>query len=51
MERFIKLSTFRYRPFRNAFNAILHMLLTIEQYSLIEWVHEKMILEGHSLTS
>jgi pentatricopeptide repeat protein len=48
VERFIKLSTFRYRPFRNAFNAILHTLLTIEQYSLIEWVHEKMILEGHS---
>ncbi|RCV42215.1 hypothetical protein SETIT_9G198700v2 [Setaria italica] len=48
VERFIKLSTFSYRPFRNAFNAILHTLLTIEQYSLIEWVHEKMILEGHS---
>ncbi|KAG2547990.1 pentatricopeptide repeat-containing protein At3g60050-like [Panicum virgatum] len=48
VERFIKLSTFRYRPFRNAFNAILHTLLTIDQYSLIEWVHEKMILEGHS---
>jgi pentatricopeptide repeat protein len=48
VERFIKLSTFIYRPFRNAFNAILHTLLTIEQYSLIEWVHEKMILEGHS---
>ncbi|CAN6317917.1 unnamed protein product [Urochloa humidicola] len=48
VERFIRLSTFSYRPFRNAFNAILHTLLTIEQYSLIEWVHEKMILEGHS---
>jgi len=48
VERFIKSSTFNYRPFRNAFNAILHTLLTIEQYSLIEWVHEKMILEGYS---
>ncbi|CAN6298861.1 unnamed protein product [Urochloa humidicola] len=48
VERFIKLSTFSCRPFKNAFNAILHTLLTIEQYSLIEWVHEKMILEGHS---
>ena len=26
----------------------VHTLLTIEQYSLIEWVHEKMILEGYS---
>ncbi|KAF8672480.1 hypothetical protein HU200_049694 [Digitaria exilis] len=48
VERFIKSSTFRYRSFRNAFNAILHTLLTIEQYSLIEWVHQKMIFEGHS---
>lgn len=48
VERFIKASTFNYRPFRNAFNAILYTLLTIEQYSLIEWVHEKMILEGYS---
>jgi len=48
VERFIKSSTFNYRPFRNAFYAILHTLLTIEQYSLIEWVHEKMILEGYS---
>ncbi|XP_062201576.1 pentatricopeptide repeat-containing protein At3g60050-like [Phragmites australis] len=47
VERFIKSSTFNYRPFRNAFNAILHTLLTIEQYSLIEWVHQKMLLEGH----
>ncbi|KAK3153005.1 hypothetical protein QOZ80_2BG0166390 [Eleusine coracana subsp. coracana] len=48
VERFIKSSTFNYRPFRNAFNAILHTLLTIQQYSLIEWVHQKMLLEGHS---
>ncbi|KAG8092192.1 hypothetical protein GUJ93_ZPchr0012g19043 [Zizania palustris] len=48
VERFIKSSNFNYRPFRNSFNAILHILLTIEQYSLIEWVHEKMIAEGHS---
>lgn len=48
VERFIQSSTFNYRPFRNAFNAILYMLLTIEQYSLIEWVHQKMLLEGHS---
>lgn len=48
VERFIKSSNFNYRPFRNSFNAILHTLLTIEQYSLIEWVHQKMIAEGHS---
>jgi pentatricopeptide repeat protein len=43
VERFIKSSTFNY-----AFNVILHTLLTIQQYSLIEWVHQKMLLEGHS---
>ncbi|WVZ59538.1 hypothetical protein U9M48_009663 [Paspalum notatum var. saurae] len=48
VQRFIRLSTFNFRPFRNAFNAILYMLLTIEQYSLIEWVHQEMLLEGHS---
>lgn len=48
VERFIKSSSFNYRPFRNSFNAILHTLLTIEQYSLIDWVHQKMIIEGHS---
>ncbi|KQJ97369.1 pentatricopeptide repeat-containing protein At3g60050 [Brachypodium distachyon] len=48
VERFIKSSSFNYRPFRNSFNAILHTLLTIEQYSLIEWVHQKMLMEGHS---
>ncbi|KAJ1294915.1 hypothetical protein BS78_01G182800 [Paspalum vaginatum] len=48
VERFIRLSTFNFRPFRNAFNAILYMLLTIEQYSLIEWVHQEMLLQGHS---
>ncbi|CAM0956542.1 unnamed protein product [Alopecurus aequalis] len=48
VERFIKSSSFNYRPFRNSFNAILHTLLTIKQYSLIEWVHQKMLMEGYT---
>ncbi|KAF7053519.1 hypothetical protein CFC21_061419 [Triticum aestivum] len=48
VERFIKSSSFNYRPFRSSFNAILHTLLTIKQYSLIEWVHQKMVTEGHT---
>lgn len=48
VERFIKSSSFNYRPFRTSFNAILHTLLTINQYSLIEWVHQKMLMEGYT---
>ncbi|CAA2977707.1 Hypothetical predicted protein [Olea europaea subsp. europaea] len=48
VERFIKSKTFNYRPFKNSFNAILHSLLTINQYGLIEWVYQQMLVEGHS---
>ncbi|XP_072987209.1 uncharacterized protein [Typha latifolia] len=48
VERFLKSKTFNYRPFKNSFNAILHSLLTMNQYRLVEWVYEKMLLEGHS---
>ncbi|KAL9684983.1 hypothetical protein QQ045_022428 [Rhodiola kirilowii] len=48
VERFIKSQSFNFRPFKNSFNAILHSLLTIQHYGLIEWVHEQMLLEGHS---
>ncbi|KAJ0967203.1 hypothetical protein J5N97_024120 [Dioscorea zingiberensis] len=48
VERFIMTKTFNYRPFKSSFNAILHSLLTVEQYRLIEWVYQQMLLEGHS---
>ncbi|KAI3458153.1 hypothetical protein Pfo_014816 [Paulownia fortunei] len=48
VERFIKSKTFNYRPFKHSFNAILHSLLTINQYRLVEWVYQQMLVEGHS---
>ncbi|KAL5713138.1 hypothetical protein ACHQM5_015243 [Ranunculus cassubicifolius] len=48
VERFIKSKTFNFRPFKHSFNAILHSLLTINQYRLIEWVYDRMTLEEHS---
>ncbi|XP_011076168.1 pentatricopeptide repeat-containing protein At1g55630-like [Sesamum indicum] len=48
VERFIKSKTFNYRPFKHSFNAILHSLLTLNQYRLIEWVYQQMLVEGHS---
>lgn len=48
VERFIKSKTFNYRPFKHSFNAILHSLLTLNQYRLIEWVYRQMLVEGHS---
>ncbi|XP_010312104.1 pentatricopeptide repeat-containing protein At3g60050-like isoform X2 [Solanum lycopersicum] len=47
VERFIKSKTFNYRPFRHSFNAILHSLLGVNQYRLIEWVYQQMLVEGH----
>ncbi|XAR63264.1 hypothetical protein NMG60_11023145 [Bertholletia excelsa] len=48
VERFIKSKTFNYRPFKHSFNAILHSLLTINQYKLVEWVYLLMLNEGYS---
>ncbi|XP_021892126.1 pentatricopeptide repeat-containing protein At3g60050-like [Carica papaya] len=48
VERFIKSKTFNYRPFKNSYNAILHSLLAINQYKLIEWVYQHMLAEGYS---
>lgn len=48
VERFIKSKNFNYRPFKHSFNAIIYALLSINQYKLIEWVHQQMLLEGHS---
>lgn len=48
VERFMKSKNFNYRPFRHSFNAILHSLLTLNQYKLIEWVYQQMLINGHS---
>ncbi|KAF7813201.1 pentatricopeptide repeat-containing protein [Senna tora] len=48
MERFIKSKTFNFRPLKHSYNAILHGLLVLNHYKLIEWVYKKMLLEGHS---
>ncbi|KAM1020777.1 hypothetical protein ACFX13_042683 [Malus domestica] len=42
VERFIKSKTFSYRPFKHSYNAILHSLLVVKQYKLIEWVYQQM---------
>ncbi|KAM7273152.1 hypothetical protein ACFE04_027816 [Oxalis oulophora] len=47
VERFIKLKTFSYRPFKHSYNAILHSLLALNQYKLIEWVHQQMQADGY----
>ncbi|KAF1002154.1 pentatricopeptide repeat-containing protein At1g55630-like [Apium graveolens] len=47
VERFVKLKSFSYRPFKHSFNAILYSLLTVKQYKLIEWVYQQMLIEGH----
>nr|GME17056.1 pentatricopeptide repeat-containing protein At3g60050-like isoform X1 [Ipomoea batatas] len=48
VEKFIKTKIFNYRPFKLSFNSILHSLLTVKQYRLIEWVYQQMLDEGHS---
>ncbi|CAL5421921.1 unnamed protein product [Camellia sinensis] len=48
VERFIKSKTFNYRPFKHSFNAILHSLIVVNQYKLIEWVYQQMLIEGQS---
>ncbi|KAF8007864.1 hypothetical protein BT93_K1759 [Corymbia citriodora subsp. variegata] len=48
VERFIKSKVFNYRPFKHSYNAILHSLVALKQYKLIEWVYQQMIAEGLS---
>lgn len=48
VERFMKSKSFNYRPFKHSFNAILYSLLTVNQFRLVEWVYQKMVIEGHS---
>ncbi|KAJ4955152.1 hypothetical protein NE237_011935 [Protea cynaroides] len=48
VERFIKSKTFNYRPFKHSYSAILHSLLAVNQYSLIEWSYRKMLVDKHS---
>ncbi|ONI25299.1 hypothetical protein PRUPE_2G294500 [Prunus persica] len=47
VERFIKSKTFNYRPFKHSYNAILHSLVVVKQYKLIEWVYQQMLADGH----
>ncbi|XP_020598457.1 pentatricopeptide repeat-containing protein At1g55630-like [Phalaenopsis equestris] len=46
VERFIKSQDFNYRPYKHSFNAILHSLIIMNQYRLIEWVYQQMLLQG-----
>ncbi|KAL3834434.1 hypothetical protein ACJIZ3_009170 [Penstemon smallii] len=48
VEKFIKSNNFSYRPFKHTYNAILHSLLTLHQYKLVEWVYHRMLVEGQS---
>lgn len=48
IERFIKSKAFKFRPLKHSYNAILHGLLVLNHYKLIEWVYKKMLLEGLS---
>ncbi|KAI6696307.1 hypothetical protein NL676_016426 [Syzygium grande] len=48
VERFIKSKVFNYRPFKHSYNAILHSLVSLKQYKLIEWVYQQMLTEGLS---
>ncbi|KAM0006574.1 putative tetratricopeptide-like helical domain superfamily [Helianthus debilis subsp. tardiflorus] len=47
VERFIKSKSFNFRPFSHCFNAILHSLLAVKQYKLIEWVYQQMLTDGY----
>ncbi|XP_026448537.1 pentatricopeptide repeat-containing protein At3g60050-like [Papaver somniferum] len=46
--RFFNSKTFYCGPFRLSCNAILHSLLVMKQYKLIEWFYRRMRFEGHS---
>ncbi|KAI4383103.1 hypothetical protein MLD38_008981 [Melastoma candidum] len=46
VERFIKSKTFNYRPYKHSYNAILHSLVAMKEYKLIEWVYQQMLDEG-----
>lgn len=48
VERFIKSKNFNYRPFKHSYNAILHCLLCLKQYKLVEWVYQQMLHDNHS---
>ncbi|PKA54861.1 Pentatricopeptide repeat-containing protein [Apostasia shenzhenica] len=46
VERFIKSQAFNYRPYKHSFNAILHSLINMSHYRLIEWVYQQMLIDG-----
>ncbi|KMZ67380.1 putative Pentatricopeptide repeat-containing protein [Zostera marina] len=45
--RYLKSKDFNFRPYKNSFNAILHSLVILNQYQLIEWVYKKMVEDNH----
>jgi pentatricopeptide repeat protein len=45
--KFIKSRSFNYRSSIHYYNAILHCLLVLNQYTLIEWVYGQMLSIGH----
>ncbi|KAI9073021.1 hypothetical protein K1719_045000 [Acacia pycnantha] len=48
VERIIKSKTFMFRPLKHSYDAILHGLLFLNHYNLIEWVYNRMLFEGLS---
>ncbi|KAK1308535.1 Pentatricopeptide repeat-containing protein [Acorus calamus] len=48
VERFLQSKSFSYRPFKHSYNAILHSLLTVDHYRLIEWVYRRMVSDGYA---
>lgn len=48
VERFIKSKSFVFRPSKRSYDAILHGLLVLNHYTLIEWVYRRMLHEGLS---
>ncbi|KAK1431705.1 hypothetical protein QVD17_08266 [Tagetes erecta] len=47
VERFIKSKSFNFRPYSHCFNAILHSLLAVKQYELIEWAYQRMLTDRY----
>ncbi|KFK35585.1 hypothetical protein AALP_AA4G010000 [Arabis alpina] len=47
VEQFVKSKSFSYRPYKHSYNAILHSLLGVKQYKLIEWVYEQMLEDSN----
>ncbi|CAN8321752.1 unnamed protein product [Cochlearia groenlandica] len=48
VEQFVMSKSFNFRPYKHAYNAVLHSLLGVKQYKLIDWVYEMMLENGFS---